>query len=436
MRDSPFRRLRAALTTVPRDKELLDELSHQWLYTARDEQLPPPGLWSVLAWIGGRGMGKTRPCAELLVRAGMYPSMCAGRLALVARTAADVRDTMIYGESGMLACADRLEIHLHHIPSLRQLKWRSGTVGTTYSADEPRQLRGPQHGGAWADELAWWPDEAAEDRDAWKQLRDGLRLGAHPWCLVSTTPRPIEKLRALVRAEDAVVIGGSTLDNRENLPTAYIEDMLRRYEGTRIGRQELYGEILPELAGQLWSLDTIEKSRAKNGPAHYQRVVIAIDPAVTNTKESDETGIVVAGLADNHAWVIRDLSGKYSPHEWGQLVAWAYREYRVDRVLGETNNGGDLVEAVLRTAAPNIPYKGVHASRGKLTRAEPVSALYEQKKVHHIGVHYELEDQMVKWTPGIGDSPDRVDALVYAITDLMLDDVDVAPSAYSKMRSL
>lgn len=444
LRDSVIRRFRN-LADVSEIVEYLTEeqcidLANTWAYRARDSQLPPEGDWTTAAWVGGRGSGKTRPCVELFVRAGLYPQCCAGRLAMIGRTAADVRDTMVYGESGLMAAAERLKINLVHKPSHRSIEWPSGTVATTYSADEPGQMRGPQHGGAWCDELAWWPHEGAEGRDPWQTAQDSIRLGPLPWTLISTTPRPTKRIRDLVTAPRTFLSNESMLANRDNLPAEYVQKMIDRYEGTTIGRQELHGEILMDGPDRLWTERTIDRNRHKVLPeGGLERIVIAVDPAATKTKHSDETGIIIAGKAGRHAWPIKDLSGKFSPDEWARTVAWAYREFKADRVVAEVNNGGDMVEAVLRTVDPSIPYRAVRATRGKWLRAEPVAALYEQGRVHHLGREFHrLEEQMTTWTPDVAWSPDRLDALVYAITDLLIDeDADtVSPIAYARLDDL
>ena len=346
---------------------------------------------------------------------------------------------MIYGESGLMACAERAKITLRHEPSNRRVLWPSGTIATTYSADEPKQLRGPQHGGAWADELSTWPEGGAKVGDvaAWGTLQDGLRLGPKPWTVATMTPRSTETVKKLIKDPATVVTRGSTLDNRANLPPEYIADMLERYEGTRIGRQELYGELLDDMDGALWTPHNVQRSRIRIAP-EMARIVIAVDPAVTHGSESDETGIVVAGCDANrprHGYVLADLSGRYTPNEWAQLVANAYRDWNADRVIAEVNNGGDMVETTLRSVDPDIPYMGIHAKRGKMLRAEPVAALYEQGRVHHVGHFDRLEHQLIQWTPEASWSPDRLDAMVYALTDLVLGgvaDETVSPMVYAR----
>lgn len=338
----------------------------------------------------------------------------AGRIALVGQTAADVRDTMIEGESGIMAISPPW-FEPKYEPSKRRLTWPNGARATAYSADEPRQLRGPQHELAWADELASWTTA-----EAWDQLMFGLRLGDDPRAVVTTTPRPTSVIRDLVKDPTTHVTRGSTYDNLANLAPAFIDKIITKYEGTRLGRQELYAEILDDVPGALWNRAMLAEARAQGEPPELVRIVVAIDPAVTNTSESDETGIIVAGLDASGAYhVLADRSCRMSPDGWARRAITALDEYRADRIVAEVNNGGDLVEATIRTVRRNVPYKKVHASRGKRVRAEPIAALYEQGRVTHHGNLDLLEDQMVTFLPeGSDGSPDRVDALVWALTEL------------------
>lgn len=416
--------------------DIAEEMATAWLMTAFESQIPPVDVpWNKWVHIGGRGSGKTRPICELTIRAGMHPQTCAGRIAIVSRTAADVRDTIVHGESGLLACADRLKVNLRHEPSNRRVVWPTGTIGITYSAEEPKQLRGPQHGGALCDEVSVWP--TVDKEHAWTMLHDGLRIGPAPWTLAAMNPRPTPFVRALFRDESNVVVESSMLDNEKNLHPQYVADMKSRYDGTRIGLQELYGKVLDDAYAALFAPQTISRNRHNEPPAGgFERVVLAVDPAVSSGPESDETGIMISGRAMGHAWNIKDLSGRFPPDEWARLVAWAYDEYKVDCVIAEVNNGGDLVETILRTVKPGIAYKAIHAKRGKYLRAEPVAALYEQGKVHHLGLMTMLEQQMTEWTHDASFSPDRLDAMVYAITDLLLDDdTGPMPSAYARLAS-
>lgn len=391
--------------------EQLLALRYDWPTWARAEQLPPVGgEWSTFLYLAGRGAGKTRAAAEWTRRVAREQAGC--RIAIVARTAADVRDTAIEGESGLLAVHPLGEAPLYE-PSKRRITWRNGSQATAYSADEPDLLRGPQHHYAWADELATW--ERLDE--AWANLRLGLRLGEHPRCFVSTTPRPLPLLRELLKSPTTIVRRGSTFDNAANLAPSALAEFRARYEGTRLGRQELYAEILDDVPGALWTRAMLDDARAKVAPP-LSRIVVAVDPAVSASAESDETGIVVAGTSNGHLYVLADRSCRASPDGWARRAVAAYDQFEADRVVAEKNQGGAMIEAVLRTVRPSLPLTLVHASRGKLTRAEPAAALYEQGKVHHVGVFPELEDQLCTFAPGAAQSPDRLDALVWALTEL------------------
>ncbi len=393
------------------DRELAVLLS-DWRFSAREKQIPPPGDWRIWLVLAGRGFGKTRTGAEW-VRDQVESGHCR-RIALVAATAADARDVIVEGESGLLAICPSWNRPVYE-PSKRRLTWPNGALATTYSADEPDRLRGPQHDAAWCDELATWRYPEAFD-----MLMFGLRLGDDPRCVVTTTPRPVKHLIDLINAPTTAVTRGTTYENRAHLAPAFFEQIVRKYEDTRLGRQELYAAILDDTPGALWTRDLIDGYRARIFPP-LTRIVVAIDPAVTAEEGSDETGIVVVGKSDDgHAFVLEDRSLRASPATWADQAVTAYHKFSADRVIGEANKGGDLVETTIRTVESSVSYKKVYASRGKVTRAEPVAALYEQGKVHHVGYFPSLEDQMCSWVPGM-PSPDRMDALVWAITDLLLD---------------
>ena len=387
-------------------------IPHLWRYWARLEQLPPPGDWRTWLILAGRGWGKSRTGAEW-VRA-VVASGAARRVALVARTAADVRDVLIEGESGILACCPDSERPVWE-PSKRRLTWPNGAIATTYSAEEPDQLRGPQHDAAWCDELAAW-----RYPDAWDQLQMGLRLGSDPRVCVTTTPRPTPLVRALAASATTAITRGRTADNASNLAPGVVAALTARYGSTRLGRQELDGEILDDAPGALWRLAMFDASRVDVAPA-MRRVVVAIDPAVTAHEGSDETGIIVAGIGlDGRAYVLEDLSGTYPAEQWARRAVEAYRRHKADRIVAEVNNGGDLVASVLRTVDPACHVVSVRASRGKALRAEPVAALYEQGRIHHVGNLAELEDQLCGYVPRlVKKSPDRMDALVWAVTELL-----------------
>lgn len=285
-----------------------------------------------------------------------------------------------------------------------------------FSADEPERFRGPQHHGAWCDELA-----AYRYADAWDQLQFGLRLGDHPRIIVTTTPKPVPLIRGLVnRTDDSVVITrGSTFDNASNLAPAALAQFQARYNGTRLGRQELYGEILEDVEGALWTKGLIDRARLSEAPA-LSRVIVSVDPAVTNTDASDETGIVVCGSdSGGHGYVIADYSFRGSPLEWAQKAVEVFDKYKADAILVEVNQGGDMVAAVLKQVRTGLPIREIRAHVGKRLRAEPVAAMYEQGRIHHIGVFPQLEDQMTVWTPDDAKSPDRIDAMVQGFSDLL-----------------
>lgn len=342
------------------------------------------------------------------------------RLAIVARTAADVRDVLIEGESGLLA-KSHPRFYPKYEPSFRRITWPNGAIATTYSAEEPDQLRGPQHDGALCDEFASW----RYLQETWDNLLLGLRLGTHPQVVVMTTPRPIKQLKTLITDPTSAVTRGSTYENLENLAPPFRKQVMEKYEGTRLGRQELYGDILEDVEGALWNRAMIEKTRVTGARLpQMKRVVIGVDPAVTSGEDADETGIVVVGKGtDGRGYVLADRSGRFTPDGWASRVVIAYDEFKADRIIGEANNGGDLVEKTIRTVGKSVSYKKVHASRGKYKRAEPVAALYEQGRVSHVGMFAEMEDQMCMFIPeGMDTSPDRADALVWSLTELFLEE--------------
>lgn len=381
-------------------------------YWARPSQLPPSGDWTIWLILAGRGFGKTRTGAEW-VRDSVkrFPLVN-----VIAATADDARDIMIEGESGILAVCPTSERPLYKA-SQRRLEWPNGARSLIFTADEPDRLRGKQHMRLWADETASW-----RYPEAWDQAMFGLRLGAEPRAVVTTTPRPTSLILSLLKDPTVVVTRGSTYDNRANLSPVFYEQIISKYEGTRLGRQELMAEVLEDVPGALWQMRLIDDQRVQEAPELY-RVVVAIDPAVTSGEDADDTGIVVAGAGvDGHGYVLADRTCKLSSDAWARRALVAYDEFKADRVVAEVNNGGDLVERVLRMVSPNVPYTAVHASRGKRIRAEPVAALYEQGKIHHVGGLPELEDQMCSFVPeGGAGSPDRVDALVWALTQLFVD---------------
>ena len=393
------------------DADFQRAVLYDWTVWARPAQLAPPGDWRVWLILAGRGFGKTRSGAEWVRQ--QVESGNARRIALVGATAADVRDTMIEGESGLLRAFPD-ERRPRYEPSKRRVTFHNGAIATTYSADEPDRLRGPNHDLAWADEVAAW-----RYPESWDQLMFGLRIGDRPRCVATTTPRPTKLIRTLVERADTTVTRGSTYDNAANLSPAFLDEMRQRYEGTRLGRQELEAELLLDADGALWTRDMLDKARTTNVPT-LRRIVVAIDPAASANNDSDETGIVVAGVDDHGVgYVLEDRSMKGSPAEWASAAVTAHHVHKADRIVAEANQGGDMITHTLRTVDSSVPVKLVHASRGKRTRAEPVAALYEQDRVRHAGTFPELEDQLCTWTAD-GPSPDRLDALVWALTELMV----------------
>ena len=394
--------------------EAADAALHMWPLWARDNQIAPPGDWSVWLLMAGRGFGKTRTGAEWV--RDRVESGASGRVALVARTPADVRDVMIEGDSGLLNICPPSNRPKYE-PTKRRLTWPNGAFALAFSSHEPDQLRGPQFDAAWCDELATWE----YPRETWDNLAFGLRLGTSPQCVVTTTPRPIELLRELMDREDVHVTRGSTYENRRFLASSFIRQIERRYQGTDTGRQEIFAELLEEAEGALWRRDWI--SHTETVP-DLNRIVVAIDPAMSSRPDSAETGIVVAGTDDDlRGYVLEDGSGRMSPNEWACRAIDLFDRHAASRIIGERNNGGDLVGTVLRTASEgrSLPIRLVTASVGKYARAEPVAALYQQGRVLHVGSFSRLEDQLCTWEPGSSTSPDRMDALVWALSDLITD---------------
>lgn len=385
---------------------------YNWDFWARPSQKLPPGDWRVWLIRAGRGFGKSRVGAETIrIWQRNFPIVN-----LIGATADDARHIMDEGESGILAVCPPQE-RPQYQGSKRQLLWPNGVKSLIFTADEPDRLRGKQHYKLWCDELASWryPDEA------WNQAMLGLRLGFSPQAVVTTTPKPLKLIKELRAAPTTFETHGTSYENRVNLAPAFLGQIISKYEGTRLGRQELNAELLEDNLGALWHHDQIEKLRVEKAP-DLNRIVIGVDPAVRSGENSAETGIAVAGRGREwppHFYVLSDLSLRGSPDSWAERAVHAYRTHRADRLVGEMNNGGDLVEAVLRTKDLLFAYKGVHASRGKLTRAEPVAALYEQGRVHHVGTFGTLEDQMCDFDPNAAQkSPDRMDALVWALWEL------------------
>lgn len=374
--------------------------------------------------LAGRGAGKTRMGAEWVRSEVCGDTPLArgrvSRVALLAETAADGRDVLVEGESGLLAVHPKAFRPMYE-PSKRRLTWPNGAVATVFNGTEPDQLRGPQHDCSWCDELAKW----RYARETFDQLQFGMRLGKHPRQIITTTPRPIEIIRELVTqantGDDVALTMGRTMDNAANLAAPFLKRIQDRYAGSRLGRQELEAEILDDAPGALWTRRGLDEHRRREAPA-LKRVVVGVDPAVTAGEEADETGIVVAGIGeDNRGYVLADYSTSATPEAWARKAVAAYREYQANTIVAEVNQGGDMVTAVIRSIDPSVPVQAVRATRGKHMRAEPISALYEQGRVSHIGGFAALEDQMCLMTSSGYEgekSPDRLDALVWAMTAL------------------
>jgi phage terminase large subunit-like protein len=327
---------------------------------------------------------------------------------------------MVEGESGILACSPPWFYPIYE-PSKRRLTWPNKCRATLYSADEPGRLRGPQHYKAWADEASVWQYE-----EAWDNLMFGLRLGDHPQCVVTTTPKRTKIVKALMALENAVTTVGTTYDNIGNLASAFIETIIKKYEGTTLGKQELLGKLVEDVDGALWNHKLIDDLRVNRAP-QLSRVVVAVDPSGSSAKTAAECGIVTCGIGkcrckgkeETHGFVLDDRSLRASPNGWSKVVLRSYYTHKADRIVAEINYGGEMVETTIKTIDRNASYRGVTATRGKAVRAEPVAALFEQGKIHHVGSFAYMEDEMCTWVPG-DKSPNRMDALVWAFTDLML----------------
>jgi len=398
----------------------IDALSFSWPFWARGEQLEPDGdWWTIWLLLAGRGFGKTRTGAEWIISRVARGSR---RLVLAGPTSNDIREAMIEGESGILACSPPWN-YPDYEPSKLRLTWPNGARATLISADEPERFRNKQADTYWCDELAAWPYP-----DAWDQLQFGFRLrptgGLKLRGVVTTTPKPKPLVRQLMKraSKDVAMTRGSTYDNRANLADEFYRDVVSKYEGTRLGRQELEAELLEDVEGALFSRDMFEwpGMRVDKLPANIVRAVVAIDPAAKSKETSDETGIVGAAMDSNKEfYVFADASGRFKPLDWGRRAIKVFDDFDCDRLIGEENNGGEMVESTLRTIRNDLPYEGVWASQGKRARAEPISSLYQRKRVHHVGCFPNLEDEMCTWEPLTGmTSPNRLDAVVWALSSL------------------
>ena len=398
-----------ALPSTPQEKAaLIQAWKYRWSLHARPAQLEPEGDWRMWLILTGRGWGKTRTAGEEV--RSWVESCRYGRLHLVARTAADVRDTMIEGESGLLKICPPW-CYPTYEPSKRRLTWPNGAMAILFSAEEPDALRGPQCDAWWADELASWK----RMQETWDQLQFGARLGSDVRGVITSTPRPHKLIKELLKRANVRITRGHTMENRRNLAASFLEEMAEKYEGTRLGRQELAGDVLDDNPRALWKRADIEADRVIKAP-ELKRIVIGIDPSCTD--EGDEAGIIAAGKGfDDQYYVMDDASLQATPDAWARVAVNLFRERKGDRLVYESNQGGQMVSLTIKTVDPTIPLRGVHASRGKLVRAEPIAALSEQHKVHHVGCFPELEDELCNYA-GDGDSPNRLDAYVYALTEL------------------
>lgn len=436
LRELPTEQVKKALSKLT--KSQIEELQYTWEFWARPEQIPPKGDWNTFLALAGRGWGKTKAAAEWVrgkVKEGHK------RIAYVCATNADIEKVFVKGESGILNCCWSEDRNHKGVkigmpvwsPTKRSLTWYENgdpskkelATVLCFSAEEPDRLRGPQFSCAACDELCAWN----KDEETWSMLQFCLRLGKHPQVFIATTPKPTKVIRTLLKDDKTVVVRGSTFDNAENLAESYLEQVKRLYEGTRLGRQELYAEVLEEAEGALWTHDILESCKVSRSEVpDLTRIVVSIDPAVTANKESDETGLIVAGIDVNgHCYVLGDYTFKGSPQQWALKAIELYHQFEADRIVAEVNQGGDMVKTTIHGEDPTVPFRPVRASRGKYARAEPVSALYERGLVHHVRDYEEgagleqLEVQMTTWDPlGSIGSPDRIDSLTWAITDLAL----------------
>ena len=389
-----------------------------WLKTARAKQIAPTTDYFIWLILAGRGWGKTKTGAQdIALYALRNPNTIS---AVVAPTFGDLRRVCFGGPSGLLSiipkeCTDQNFGTNGFTTANMEIKLANGSKIVGYAAVSPERLRGPQFHRAWCDELASWSYPEAFD-----QLMFGLRLGDNPQCLITTTPKPIKIIKDLVQREDVHITRGNTFENEENLAESALQMMRDRYEGTALGRQELFAEILDDVEGALWTTGMIESARLEaTEERELTQIIVAVDPAVTSGEQSDETGIIVVGKdRNNEYYVLEDLSGRHTADSWGTIVLNAYYEWEADRIIAEVNNGGDLVEKLIRDKDPNASYRSVRATRGKMIRAQPIAALYEQKRVHHMGVFGDLEQQMCSYVGQLKPSPDRLDALVWGLTEL------------------
>lgn len=419
---------RAAFAALAPTPEAAEQLKYCWPFWARPEQLPPPKPWRAFLFAGGRAAGKTRAAGEwvrTLAESGQYPM-----IALVGETARDTRDIMVEGPSGLMNICPPWDMPSYS-PTMRRLTWKNGTEARMYSAEEPGQLRGPQFNAAWPDEIGKW---RRAQQETWDNIILSTRLMPNAGIFLTTTPLPTKTFKAIYNDPTTIVRGASTYANRANLAPEFIADIERRYKGTRLERQEVYGELLGDVEGSLFNWDLIEAAFVPAVPPGVRlvRVVVAVDPSGSGKATADEAGIVVAGKgSDGLGYILEDLSLRASPEGWGRVVVDAYHRWDADRVVAEANFGAAMVELVVRVAAArvaregdgrvteHVAYKPLWASRGKVPRAEPVAALYEQHRVKHVGKFDALEREMCEWVPGM-PSPGRLDAAVWGLSELLL----------------
>jgi len=422
LRSLSTKKLRENCLNQLNDNEL-EFLKFSWPIWARNKQRPPISDWKTWLLLGGRGAGKTRTGAEWVKGIALadphFPGNSGGRIALVGTTYDDVRDVMIEGESGLLAVHSRAD-RPTWISSKRELVWRNGVVGKLFSSADPEGLRGNQFGAAWADEVCKWRGIET----TWHMLQFCLRLGTSPRQVVTTTPKPLKLIKDILNEKDTITVRSTTYENAENLAGGFLDYVKNIYEGTSLGRQELSGEIIETSEHALWRREQIETSRLDVAP-ELIRIVVAVDPPASSGTRAASCGIIAAGIAkDGMCYVLADRTlSKASPQKWAAQTVATYHDLQADMIIAEVNQGGDMVRTVIEAVDSSVPVRPVFASRGKWVRAEPVALLYERGRVKHVGKFAELEDQMCSMEPGgksNGVSPDRVDALVWAMTELAL----------------
>lgn len=401
----------------------LEFLKFNWPIWARVKQRPPLSDWKTWLLLGGRGAGKTRTGAEWLKGIALadphFPGHSGGRIALVGTTYDDIRDVMIEGESGLLAVHAKAE-RPTWISSKRELVWENGVIGKMFSSADPEGLRGNQFGAAWSDELCKWRGMET----TWNMLQFCLRLGNSPRQVVTTTPKPLKLIKDILKQKDTLTVRSSTYENANNLASGFLDYVKHTYEGTSLGRQELDGDIVETNEYALWRREQIEKTRLTEAP-ELVRIVVAIDPPASSGNRAAACGIIAAGInRAKQCYVLADRTlPKASPQQWAAQAVAIYHDLSADMIIAEVNQGGDMVKTVIEATDASVPVRSVYANRGKWVRAEPVALLYERGRVMHVGRFTELEDQMCALDPGgksSGVSPDRVDALVWAITELAL----------------